>query len=566
MNILDLGPAEFLAALDELGIAGDQRDALVAQYSDPSRGYERDERPFLTRLADNVIGFDDGVETQGERIGQSARTFFDALREDPLGTAGGMVSDLYGQIERGVQGELTPYETFELAGILSLPTVGARFDPNIARMFGGRGTTNEYADRAMDRAETLRDEGLSPEDIWRRTSEEFPDAPASVLPDGRPFYEMPDAEALTQSLAQSRAQALTDQALQATDPEERALLINESRRLLAEQPASGVLSTPLIDVMSHPQLYQDFPRVGDIKTQMAASLPSNVGGYYYPPPSTSTAGVIQVSSRRRNQPGPQADVLLHEAQHGVAGVTGELPGGIDPDALRSFTAELENRAGSYRTNARMESENLMGRLDNMESYFANEGPEALRVYEQIVDPLIGQIWMATDEASAPYNTLLNRLYGTGGTNRTVTQGFSTQDPNYALYYLDPGEALARITASRREMSMADRRATTPMETLRQESRPIEWGELAEIRSPGNLESYLQDNFDVDLDIPEIDGVPYYDYFRALNQTVSNSQGVVNEVVNQLSGVTDDATRRRIIAEGRDRVRNQLQDEVKKYAQ
>jgi hypothetical protein len=141
MNILDLGPAEFLAALDELGIVGEQRDALVSQYTDPSRGYERDERPFLTRLADNVIGFDDGVETQGERIGQSARTFFDALREDPLGTAGGMVSDLYGQVERGVQGELTPFETFELAGILALPTAGARFDPNVARMFGGRGTT-----------------------------------------------------------------------------------------------------------------------------------------------------------------------------------------------------------------------------------------------------------------------------------------------------------------------------------------------------------------------------------------------------------------------------------------
>jgi hypothetical protein len=116
------------------------------------------------------------------------------------------------------------------------------------------------------------------------------------------------------------------------------------------------------------------------------------------------------------------------------------------------------------------------------------------------------------------------------------------------------------------MSMAERRATTPMETLRQESRPIEWDELAEIRSPGDLESYLQDNFDVNLDIPEVDGVPYYDYFRALNSTVSNSQRVINETVNALSGVTDDETRRRIIAEGRDRVRNRLQDEVKKYAQ
>jgi hypothetical protein len=336
MNILDLEPAAFAAALDELGLVGEQRDALIAQYSDPSRGYQRDDRPFLTRLGDNLIGFDDGVETQGERIGQSVGTFFDAVREDPLGVAGDMASGLYGQIERGVQGELSPFETFELAGILALPAAGARFDPTVARMFGGRGTTNEYADRAMDRAEELRDQGLSPEDIWRTTAEEFPDAPATVLPDGRPFYEMPDAEALTQSLAQERAQTLIDQALQATDPEERALLMGESRRLLDEQPAAaGVLSTPLVDVMSHPQLYQDFPRVGDINDADGGEFAVEVSeGEYYPPPSTSTAGVAQVSSRYRNQPQSQAEVLLHETQHGVAGVTKELPQGTNPDTLR----------------------------------------------------------------------------------------------------------------------------------------------------------------------------------------------------------------------------------------
>jgi hypothetical protein len=126
MNILDLGPAEFLAALDELGIAGDQRDALVAQYSDPSRGYERDQRPFLTRLGDNLIGFDDGVETQGERIGQGVRTFFDAVRSDPLGTAGGMISGLYGDIERGVRGELSPTETLGLAPVVAFGSAAAR--------------------------------------------------------------------------------------------------------------------------------------------------------------------------------------------------------------------------------------------------------------------------------------------------------------------------------------------------------------------------------------------------------------------------------------------------------
>jgi hypothetical protein len=562
MNILDLEPAQFLAALDELGIAGDQRDALVAQYTDPSRGYERDERAFLTRLADNVIGFDDGVETQGERIGQSVGTFFDAVREDPLGVAGDMVTGLYGDIERGVRGELSPFETFELAGILALPAAGARFDPTVARMFGGRGTTNEYADRAMDRAEALRDQGLSPEDIWRTTAEEFPDAPATVLPDGRPFYEMPDAEALTQSLAQDRAQTLTSQALQATDPEERALLINESGHLLNEQPASGVLSTPLVDVMSHPQLYQDFPEVENIRTQMAASLPSNVGGYYYPPASSSTAGVVQVSSRYRDRPESQAGVLLHEVQHGIGGVTRELPEGANPDVLQTYITRLENRLGQPRNDAVRESENLIGRLDNLESYFANEGPEALQVYQQVVDPLYGAVGTATEAAGEPHRALIDLLYSpTGG----VTRGFQTQDPSYALYYMDPGEAIARVTDARREMSMAERRATSPMETLRQERRPIEWDELTQIRSEDGLRDYLQGRFNADLSEPRIEGVDPYSYFRALNRTVSNSHRIVNETVDELSGVTDEASRRRIIAEARDLVRNDLRGRLERLS-
>jgi hypothetical protein len=562
MNILDLEPAAFAAALDELGLAGEQRDALIAQYSDPSRGYQRDDRPFFTRLGDNLIGFDDGVETQGERIGQSVGTFFDAVREDPLGVAGDMVTGLYGDIERGVRGELSPFETFELAGILALPAAGARFDPTVARMFGGRGTTNEYADRAMDRAEALRDQGLSPEDIWRTTAGEFPDAPATVLPDGRPFYEMPDAEALTQSLAQERAQTLIDQALQATDPEERALLMGESRRLLDEQPAAaGVLSTPLVDVMTHPQLYQDFPRTGDINAQMAASLPSGVGGRYYPPASSSTAGVAQVSSRYRNQPQSQAEVLLHETQHGVAGVTGELPKGANSDTLRDYIARLENRTSRYQNDALVESENLSARLDNLESYFAEQGSDALLAYEQIVDPLIGRIGMAEEAAKVPYRSLTETLYGQEG----VSRGFQTQDPSYSLYYMDPGEALARLTASRREMSMAERGATTPMETLRQESRPIEWDELTKIGSEDDLRNYMQDRFNIDLSEPTIEGVDPYSYFRALNRTVSNSQGIIEETVNALSGATDNATRSRIIAEGRDRVRADLQSRIERLS-
>jgi hypothetical protein len=168
MNILDLEPAAFAAALDELGLVGEQRDALIAQYSDPSRGYQRDERPFFTRLGDNIIGFDDGVKTQGERIGQSVGTFFDAVREDPLGVAGDMVTGLYGDIERGVRGELSPFETFELAGILALPAAGARFGPTVrGATTVGRRTGDPTPDAAYDPWSNLDfDDGSEPPEDW----------------------------------------------------------------------------------------------------------------------------------------------------------------------------------------------------------------------------------------------------------------------------------------------------------------------------------------------------------------------------------------------------------------
>ena len=564
MNILDLEPSEFLSALNELGIVGEQRDALVAQYSDPSRGYERDERPFLTRLGDNVIGFDDGVETQGERIGQGFRTFFDAVRSDPLGTAGGMISGIYGDIERGVRGELSPSETFELAGILTLPTVGARFDPNVARMFGGRGTTNEYADRAMDRAEELRGQGLSPDDIWRKTSEEFPDAPASVMPDGSPFYEMPDAEAFTQRLGLERVQDLATQLRQATDPEDIGALRLELNRIRDAIPAAGVLSTPLQDVLTHPQLYDDFPRVGDIRTQLKASLPASVAGQYYPPPSTATPGVIQVSSRLGNlEASAPADTLIHEVQHGVAGTTGTLPQGTNPNRTRELTSRLEGLTNTYRVNARGESDRLQNRLDDLESEILSRGgAEELQAFREITDPLVGSLTTAVEAASAPYRDLTKALYGPEG----VTQGFSGGDPAQAFYYMDPGEALARLSEARRKMSMAERRATTPMESLRRESRPLEFDELVKLQSEYDLRDYLQDRFDIDLTRPSVDGVNYSDYFRALDLTMDELPGIMSETAAKLNMAAGPEARQSIIAQGRNQLRRTLQGKLKGFAE
>jgi hypothetical protein len=219
MNILDLGPAEFLAALDELGIVGEQRDVLVSQYTDPSRGYERDERPFLTRLADNVIGFDDGVETQGERIGQGARTFFDAVRSDPLGTAGGMISGLYGEIERGVRGELSPTETLGLAPVVGLGSAAARRVEDVV----------DAAQRAEEVRFALRNENPS-----------FPGGPFATTP-GREigFYHPNENELLQIEFSPTS----TQQRFSDTRDKADALLAGGADRLTTAM-RTGILSIP----------------------------------------------------------------------------------------------------------------------------------------------------------------------------------------------------------------------------------------------------------------------------------------------------------------------------------
>lgn len=149
--LLDLEPRAFLSAMDELGLPPDQRDYLL-------REYRRQSSP-LARAYQGIQSIREGDLEEGRTRASllpmtrpEGMTGYEALRSGeaefavPEFLLGGVESalnmlDMPGATLRGPVSEAEAVETAgELAGTLALPTLAARPEANVARMFGGRGT------------------------------------------------------------------------------------------------------------------------------------------------------------------------------------------------------------------------------------------------------------------------------------------------------------------------------------------------------------------------------------------------------------------------------------------
>jgi len=62
-------------------------DQVMAKKRKPGRG-------FLDAIADNVVGYDDGVDTPGERLGRSANDLAISMYQDPMGLLEAVLGDL----------------------------------------------------------------------------------------------------------------------------------------------------------------------------------------------------------------------------------------------------------------------------------------------------------------------------------------------------------------------------------------------------------------------------------------------------------------------------------------
>lgn len=125
--LLSLPRDQFLAALDELQLDPARSARLVEQYNAanaPAQGAGG--RGMGYNLLDNVIGYDDGIVTPGERLGAGVEQFAQGLLSDPLGTGAGILRGGYETIENAMAPGATPMDVMGAAGLGMLPAGLAR--------------------------------------------------------------------------------------------------------------------------------------------------------------------------------------------------------------------------------------------------------------------------------------------------------------------------------------------------------------------------------------------------------------------------------------------------------
>jgi len=534
MNLLDLDPQSFEVYLAESNPPPEQRKFLVDEY--------QKRRSLFAPGFEAIQQAEQELADEGRRrlnilpaSVPQGMSFYDALAAGKADFAvPGMFTGIGESLMTAVDMPVatltgpTSFETMEesaqtLSELLAMGAAPAILraasrgvDPSTARMFVGSGTKNPNAKKALDRATELYAKGEGPEDIWRITSEEFPNTPASVLPDGTPFYEISDENALTRNLIDTevpdpeRAEYFRQQILPSADGD---------RQLLSE-------------VLLADELYADVPGITSLETQLQ-SLGGDVprgGGLFY----RGTDGLnprIKVSPDLSYNPKAQAAVLLHEVEHGVQAETG-LPGGTNisemDDAIRDALAPERQ--------TQMELNSLADSISSIQRGF--DAPE------ELVLPFLQRL-----DKNALQVADTNRKNHLKVINAAKQPNTGQYGGARGLYMRNQGEALARLTAARRKLTMEERRAKPPMRQLeRGLSDLLAWENLADVRSGQDVRQLFE------FETPSVEGISAPAYSEAVDIFVRNQlRDLVEDTTKELKGATSPEQRSKTIEAGQKRI-------------
>jgi hypothetical protein len=132
-----------VVAIDELGReirATRTGQRYLATDLTPSRPQATSGRGLGYNILDNIIGYDDGVDTPGERAGAA----IGAIASDPIGAARGAVGGIGGLIQRLVGGTGTMGDVIDATGLLNVGSLAATA-PRGALRAGAARNVDEYA-------------------------------------------------------------------------------------------------------------------------------------------------------------------------------------------------------------------------------------------------------------------------------------------------------------------------------------------------------------------------------------------------------------------------------------
>lgn len=481
-NLLDLPQNQFMAALDELGIYGQQRDDLIRQKRNQSSIFgglfnmfsppEGMERASLLPMMkpDGMRGID--AITSGQAQFAMPGLLSGALTEGaraidaPRAAASGLIpqADMAG-------------EAANVASMLTLGTGAAAgrgvmdYDPTVTRIFAGPNAATANKD-ALAAARRLSATGASPDDIWNQTG-------WFKLPDGQWRFEMDDRDIGLRPFSQSKQMAADMEAqakeIKAGIKQRNAdlkvqpdlfpqTLRAEHGRLKREAEAleKAALSNygPLWNpanlgqratyAVTDSELQRAYPSLMyDTIVRTDQNLGDYLGMYDEGMSSLSVARPSAFSSDPKIAPEKARSTLLHELQHAVQGVEG-FARGSNTNAAQELLfnireAEIKaarNMQGELFKQASPELKELLS-----QRYYAREQGNAdvlADVEARISEMPLGKDIIAADNAA-----------------RAASERVITPDDAFDAYRRHLGELEARLVQERANWDMEQRRAVPP---------------------------------------------------------------------------------------------------------
>lgn len=227
-----------VVAVDELGReirATRTGQRYLATDLAPSRPQATSGRGLGYNIFDNIIGYDDGVDTPGERAGAA----IGAIASDPIGAARGAVGGIGGLIQRLVGGTGTMGDVIDATGLMATGGQMIAAPAGSMRVFAGR--NSRTADlNALARAQELSARRRSPEEIWNETGwfKGVDNQWRYEIPDNNLSIDAPTETYFTSGLTDIPEGLIRHQALADAYPDQsyllRTNLISDPRRMSVE--------------------------------------------------------------------------------------------------------------------------------------------------------------------------------------------------------------------------------------------------------------------------------------------------------------------------------------------
>lgn len=270
------------------------------------------------------VGLSERVENITENVGAA----YEAVRDDPLGTATGLAKGIAQGIASTVSSfsdpNATKQDAMNLAGMMmgaSAPRLLDVYDPNVTRIFAGENAKN-FPRGKKARAQRLLDRGEDPQKIYEETGIEF--LPQTEYNFMRPVFNI-DPEGMS-----VRDFDALQQVIPSTSADQLA------------KGESGVVKLPIKDVVDFSEFYDNYPQVEDFEVAFDPNLSKGSASF------NAYKKILSLSMDNLDDTTPDEirNILLHELQHGVQAVEG-TPGGASPKWFLARSLETNPRTGEW---------------------------------------------------------------------------------------------------------------------------------------------------------------------------------------------------------------------------